>query len=299
MKSDRRHELQTNELADWLGQRLEAFKPHATSITIGAAILLVAVLGSIWYFGGEDKASAKSWSQYFAAFNDREPGKALEKLAADQPGSTAALWALQSVGDMNVAQGAAMLFSDREEAKKLLEKAELAYKQVEAGATDPMLKARARLGLGKVYESRLKPDDARRYYEVVAESHKETAIGKEAAADVRRMNDQRQIALLAWFAKQEPKKPAPLSGLGGRTPGLPSDLPERPDISLPDGLGLDNIGVGSAAEPAPSFPSPGVPPPASSPTTPEGAKPGETKSENTKTDDAPPPATPPGDDQPN
>jgi hypothetical protein len=262
MKSDRRHELQQNELADWLGQHLEMLKPHGTSILLGLVTAAVVVLGGMWYFSGESSAAAQSWSSYFGAFNQREPGKALEQLVKDKPGTQTALWAQQAIGDMNLAQGAAMLFSDRAEAQKMLQKAQDTYKLVEAAAGDPGLKARAQFGMAKVLESLCKPEEAAKYYQLAADTQKDTAIGKAAAADAQRMKDDRQVALLAWFASQTPKKPAPIPGVGGSTPGLPSDLPERPDIGLPSGLGLGNLGAGTPASPPPAFPPPADTPPA-------------------------------------
>jgi tetratricopeptide (TPR) repeat protein len=264
MKAERRHELKHNELADWLGERLEMLKPHATGILLGAAVLLVLILGGIWYFGGESQASARAWSEYFGALNDREPQKVLKNLATEKSGSKAAWWALAALGDMNLGEGAAMLHSDRSEAQKRLEAAEQAYKQVEV-SDDPMLKARARLGLAKVYESQCRPEKAREYYEMVANSQPDSAIGKAAAEDAKRMKDSREVEFLAWFAEQKPKRPAPLSGMGGGLPGLPSDLPDRPDIGLPSPLNLDNVGKGVPPDPATSFPPPSATLPATAP----------------------------------
>jgi tetratricopeptide (TPR) repeat protein len=264
MKAERRHELKHNELADWLGERMETVRPHATGILLGAGLLVVMILGGVWYFGGESQASARAWSQYFEALNDREPQKVLNNLATERSGSKAAWWALAALGDMNLGEGAALLHSDRAEAKKRLDAAEKTYKQVEA-SDDPVLKARARLGLGKVYESQFNATKAREYYEMVAKDQPDSAIGKAAAEDARRMKDSREVAFLGWFAEQTPKRPAPMSGMGGRLPGLPNDLPERPDIGLPTGLNLDNVGTGLPPNPSASFPPPSATLPATPP----------------------------------
>src|SRR5882724_6531552 len=182
MKAERRHELKHNELADWIGERVETMKPHATGVLLGIGLLVLIVLGSVWYFSGETASASRAWSQYFYAFNEREPQKVLQSLAAEQAGSKAAWWALAAVGDMNLAEGAALLYSDRKEAQKRLEVAEQAYKQVEA-SDDPLLKSRAHLGLAKVYESLCKPDEAYKYYKLVADIEKDSAIGKAATAD--------------------------------------------------------------------------------------------------------------------
>jgi hypothetical protein len=284
MKSDRRHELQTNELADWLGDRLEALKPQAAAITVGLIVLLAVVLGTIWYLGGEDAAAARNWSDYFGAFNKREPAEELEKLAAAKAGTTASLWAMQAVGDMSLSQGAALLFSDRAEAQKRLEKAKTAFQQVEAATSDQMLKDRARIGLAKVHESLCQPAEAVKYYEMVAKSQGDSAIGKAAEDDARRMKDQRQVELLAWFAQQTPKKPAPLPGMGGAIPGLP-DLPAHPDIGAPGGLSPAAIGAGAPGDLPLSFPPPASTPPPP-PTLPEGTKSDPAKTEPATTEPA-------------
>jgi tetratricopeptide (TPR) repeat protein len=288
MKAERRHELKHNELADWIGEFAEGLKPHATGVLVGLAVLAVIVLGSVWYFSGETAAASRAWSQYFYAFNEREPQKVLQNLATEQSGSKAAWWALEAVADMNLGEGAAMLYSDRTEAKKRLEAAKEAYLKVEASG-DPMLKTRARLGLGKVYESLCEPEKAREYYEKVASSDKDSAIGKAAAADAKRMKDAREVEFLAWFEKQTPKRPAPMPGIGGMSPALPTNLSDRPDMSLPK-LGLDNIGTGAEFTPPPSFPTPaGTTPGGAAPaaTPPDASAPEAAKSTNSKPADVP------------
>lgn len=248
MKSERRHELQKNELADWLGEQVNAIKPHAGLISICVVGALLILLVGASYFGSEGSAAAKNWSDYFSAYNQREPVKVLEQLA-QRKGTPAALWALQSTGDMHLAQGAGLLFSDRTEAKVALEKAEKAYEQVVKEASDPILRTRAELGLGKVYESLCDPEKAALHYTRAAEVQKNSAISKVAAEAAARMKDERQIALLAWFVKQEPKRPAALPGVGGAPPGMPGSVPDRPDIAPPSGLNLGHIGAETPADP--------------------------------------------------
>src|SRR5262249_7874744 len=155
--------------------------------TIVAIGIVVLGLGSIWYFGSENQTAIAAWNSYFGAFNKREPDKALEEVAKENAGSAAALWAKQALADMDLPQGAALLFSDRAEATRRLDKAKRGYEEVEAATTEPMLKSRARIGLGKVNEALCKPQEAERYYALVAETEKDTAIGKLAVEDVKRM----------------------------------------------------------------------------------------------------------------
>jgi hypothetical protein len=294
MKAERRHELKHNELSDWLVDRADVARPHITGIVLGIAVLALLVVGGAWYFGGQRSAKASAWSQYFAAFNDREPQKSLSNVAAANAGTKAAWWALLSLGDLSLGEGSAQLYTDRAGAKTVLEKAAEAYKQVEV-ADDPILQRRARLGLGKVYESLCKPEEAYKYYEMVAESEKDSAIGKAAAADAKRMKDPRETAFLAWFVQQTPKRPAPLPGMGGALPNLPSNLPDRPDIGLPGAAGVGDVGAGiPPAGPALSFPPAATEPPATSPATP----PAEGTPAATPQEKPAEPATPASDEKP-
>jgi tetratricopeptide (TPR) repeat protein len=266
-----RHEREHNELADWMAERLEVLRPYGTQIAVAAILVVVAIAAGVYYFNTERQVASKDWAEYFAAFDEREPEKSLESLYNSKPTSPAGLWAAQTLGDMNLGQGAGLLFIDREQATEKLEAAKGFYKKAEAGHSDLNLAARARLGLGKVHEAMCQPEEALKYYKQVADDQKGTAIGEAAAKAVKRMENPRTVEMLAWFATQTPKKPAPLPGSGGGIPGLPNDLPDRPDLSLPPGLGLDDIGSGISAGPDLTLPPPGTTPPPP----PEGEKPAE------------------------
>jgi tetratricopeptide (TPR) repeat protein len=287
MKAEKRHELEQNELADWLGEQIEAVKPYAPTLGIVLVGGALAILLGIYLMGAGGAANARAWSAYFAAFNERDPELPLEAFTKEMPNTPASLWALQSVGDINLARGSMQLFSDREEAKKSLEKAEVALKRVEAEATDKMLRTRAQLSLGKLYESLCKPEEAKKFYQKVTDAEKDSPVGKVAQQAVKRLSDSRETELLAWFAEQKPRRPSPGRGSGG-LPGLPNDLPERPDLSLPGfgsgsadsgvgagtGLNLEGFGSGKTDDTKLEFPKPAESKPGES-------KPGETVPQTT------------------
>ena len=88
---------------------------------------------------------------------------------------------------------------------------------------------------------------------------KTSAIGKSAAADAERLKNSpagRVSRMVCKAAAQHARRRCP--DLGGGMPGLPGSLPERPDISLPGGIGLDNFG----SAPPPGETTPAFPPPA-------------------------------------
>ena len=317
MKAEKRHELEKNELADWIGEHIEAAKPYAPTIGIVLVGGTLAALLAIYLMGTSGTAAARAWSSYFTAVNERDPEIPLEQFVKDLPDTPASLWAEQTLGDINLIQGSQALFSNREEAKKLLDKAETSLTKVNAEAKNPMLQARAKLSLAKLYEAKCLPEKAKQFYEEVVQLEKDSAIGKLAQQGVKRMSDPRDVELLAWFAEQQPRRPAAGMG-GGGMPGLPSDLPARPDLSLPGlgtsptdpatgagpgaGLNLEGLGTERPAEPTLEFPkageskpgetkpaetNPAETAPADAPKT-EGEKPAESKPDEAKSDETKP-----------
>lgn len=65
MKTERRHELQTNVLADWLGRQIDALRPYANTIITVVAVVVVALVGySIWNQWSKSAAAA-AWGEFF------------------------------------------------------------------------------------------------------------------------------------------------------------------------------------------------------------------------------------------
>lgn len=236
MKKQRRHELQTNVLADYLGKHLQQIKPYYTHITFGVVLVAVLCVGAIYYMNKQWSRSGVSWGDYFDAFGARD-ARALEEVGKIHGGTTAALWAQQAAGDIKLATGAGLLYSDREEAEDSLKDAEDLFLAVEAGAAgDPMLVQRARMGLAQVYESLFKVERAQEYYEKVAESAPDSAFGKMAQRRIAQLSDPSLQRWYAWFERQEPVAPGGATGSAGDGPSVSDDLdtlPDRPNLSFP------------------------------------------------------------------
>jgi hypothetical protein len=237
MKTQRRHELQTNKLADEIGLYLQKAKPYSRQIGLGllAAVLIV---GAVTYLIHQQATSeALGWSEFLRAFNSYD-SKALAEVGKLKEGTTAGLWARQAAGDFSLAEGAHQLFRDRKEALRLLEEAESSYLAVEKeGGKYPMLVERARFGLGQAYESMCKVDKAREYYQKVAKTTQDPTLAAVAKQRADRLEDKSVEGWYAWFERQEPAPP-PMSLPGAKTaePNVPADLeklPAAPDLPKP------------------------------------------------------------------
>lgn len=305
MKSEKRHELQKNELADWLGSRIESYNDYFWPVVGGVVVAFAAAVGIAWYLGTQDAKSGTAWTSYYLAYGENDREAELQKVAEIDAGSPAALWALQGAADLSLAKGANYMFTDRPEASTHLKSAEANYKAVLDGARDPLLLTRAQYGMAKLQETMCQPAEALKYYELVAKNENDKALSEVAARDAKRVSDPQIISFLEWFAQQNPKRPVPTGhgGLPGMPPlNVPSDLPERPDLSLPS-LNLDPAVLDPTKLPAnPSkleFPKPGE-------STPGDATPGTPPAEAPKTEapkteappaEAPKTETPKGDDK--
>ncbi len=280
MKTDRRHELQTNVLADWIGKHMQQSQGYAK--TVLAVILLLAAVAIAGMFLAKDQAARAQvgWNQFFQAFSERDP-EALEVVAATNQGTTAGFWAHLAEADLRLAEGIGDLYTNRENAKKNLAEAERNYLTVDAGASEKILRERAWFGLGQTYESLADIDKAKTYYGKLASSAPTSALGKEAKRRSDALSDATTAKWYNWFANQTPRPPT-IPGAAGDfgLPNLPSDLgnlSDRPDLSLP---GLPPASSGAVPNAAPPEPGPELNSPAPK------AAPAATATPETKADEA-------------
>jgi predicted negative regulator of RcsB-dependent stress response len=285
MKTQRRHELQTNQLADSIGRYLQTVRPYQKQLSFGLIALVVIVGAVIWLNNQQQSQASASWSNFFDALAEQKPD-ALEDVVRLHPDSTAALWAQLSAGDMKLAGGAAMLYVDRKDAEKNLRDAEKAFLAVEQGAARyPLLLQRAQFGLGQVYESLFSVEKARDAYKRVLEIDADSALADVAKRRIEALSDQSVESWYAWFERQQPVPPSSAPATSG--PKVPADLgvlPERPDLSFPGSEiskaiseavkpAAGDVKTEPAAKDVPNEPAPDAAKPATSDNPPPPAKP--------------------------
>ncbi len=232
MKTQRRHELQQNELADRLSKWLEQVQPYSKLI-VGVAVVIAAVLFAIMFISNSNRRTNEaSWTGYYAAASSRDPEE-LHKVAERYAGTKAAIWALHAAAQANLMQGSQSLYLDRGASREQLREAAEDYVSVleKLGPSDePLLRQRALYGLAQAYEAQNELGKAGERYEEIAKAWPESAIGKQAgqrAAALKRTDTQ---DFYKWFFAQKP--PAPTPPRGGTS--IPfGDVPQEPNISMP------------------------------------------------------------------
>ncbi len=262
MKTERRHELQTNELADWLGKQIAGIRPYSKTI-LGVVVLIVAAIVALMLsLTQRSRNVAGGWQAYYDATVARNAEK-LSEIAKDYEGTTAGLWATQSAGDAYLMQGTSLLHIDRDDAADRLNKARAAYQQVIDQTYDDLLKPRALIGLAQCYEARNEVEEAEKQYNRVIEGWPETSLAKLAKERRDLLAQASTREFLNWFDDQEPQLP-PVSGtpgaadpFGGMVPG--SENVDDVGAGLPFGtLEPPSDSSGDAASSGPLLIQPGV-----------------------------------------
>ncbi len=236
MKTERRHELQTNDLALRLQHFLEGVKPYATSISLAVVGLLAVVLIAVFMIRQNARESAESWEDFLYAMQLnpqvllREPEEMddLKKNAQQFSGSQMLQWFDVTWADFNVKQATDIYLSDRDRAEEVLKEAKNAYKSVLQQDPSEDLRNRAHLGLARVHEMQNEIDEAIKQYNSVGGAF--ARIAKQRAEDLA---DEGVRQTIAWLSTAELTIPAtpPGGGIPGLTPPFDSlDLDPSPPV---------------------------------------------------------------------
>lgn len=239
MKTERRHELQKNDLADIVGGEIDYVKPYLKTI-VGVVIAALAIGFTIAFLSNQQAAkNATAWGDFYKVVA-MPSAEDFEQFGKDHTNTQAGAWALLSAADLKLRAGAFRMFDDRKtaeedltEAKKLFETA------MKEGASQPMIRRRAQLGLGETNETLNDPEAAEKIYAAIVKEDANDPFGKAAAerlANLKRLNDQQWYA---WFAEFKPAPPVdPRTG----SPLDINNLPGRDNLRTPGSdLNLPNL----------------------------------------------------------
>lgn len=275
MKSERRHELQQNLLADWLGRQIQAIKPYQNVILlVVAAVFVVAALYG-WWSRQTGRTAAEAWGRLIEATLLSGAGELnpTEYVAVEEqyPNTAAADCAAVVAGDLHLTYGCDLLFVNKATANQELRKAEENYSRVLEHSRVASLRERATFGLARAAEARGDLEKAMAYYEQIPRDWPE---GAYVEASRRRLADLKRPATQAMydrFAKFDPKPAfSDAPGTPGQRPAfdldsLPEDgpvfQPATPFGPPPGGVRPPTVPSEESASPAepasPTAPTPG------------------------------------------
>lgn len=273
MNNQRRHELEHNVLAGYLGTAFSKIqhllKPLALAAVLGGVIFAAYSI----YQSMTTKKSATAWTEYY--FNLDGDANSFQDLAKNYGDSSAGQWSRLSAATGLLRDGIDALYVNREEGVSNIKKA---IQELESlrGSSIPELQTQVLHGLGKAHESLGQLTEATTFYEQLA------GVSSLSDDEKKQINDRLSYlgtdeakSFYAWFEKLDPKPASP--------PQLPGDLsvpPDSPSIQFdPAGLpAIPEVSEIPGSSPVPPNPqAPGVvePPPVELPAEPNVELPAE------------------------
>jgi len=251
MKSERRHELQHNELSDQMGVVVDRVRPYTAGIVISIIAILVALMLYSFWMGQQRTQNADAWEAYFAATQSIIPDLAkLQQVSEQFPKDDVGLWARIMLADHQLAEGSEELFTDRPKANANLAKAVENYTFVIDSTREDALRERADIGLARAYEGQGQLEKARQRYQILVQDSGGSPFALVARERLEELEMPRTKEFYDWFGKQDPKP----SGAGAPATGEPLDfnfdkLPEAPASTTDSMLKLPDFPVGGGVTP--------------------------------------------------
>jgi hypothetical protein len=222
MKSERRHELQHNELADWLAKAAVTIQPYQNMAMAAVALVLIAIVGYTLWSRESTAQTTQAWDEMNAAL---ETGKLeqLSKVIEDYPDTSVAYTAKAVLADLHLGAGCDRLFKNKATGQEELNKAIASYEAVLKGSRTADLQERATFGLARAKESKGDAESLaqaeKHYKDVVAKWPK----GAYAVAAQQRAEDLGRPATKRFyddFRNFDPK------------PSFSAEPGERPDFDM-------------------------------------------------------------------
>lgn len=270
MRRERRHELQHNELADWISGWLERLAPHARLIAAVAVLgVLVAVL--VYVLNNRSREyREQAWSALFQAM-DAGTTTDLEAVAESYGGSEPAAWARLMAADIHLSNGCQQITVNKADAAQELRQALDGYLALRETNRNPEVQARALWGLARAYEAMAATregqgqlDKAVAAYTDLAEQWPDSPFAEQAARRAAQLQRRDTRQFLDFLAAYEPAPEA------GTDPASAFDFDSLDTSTLPGDTTIPDFSPQFGKEgglPAPETPGQGAAPPSGTPGT--------------------------------
>lgn len=210
MKSQHRHDLQTNELgkvADKIAVSAEGFfETYGNRLMIGfCAVSLVAAI-VIYKVRRDHSRDEAAWRDLSSARRAEDFASVSER----HPGTSAAQWARLQEGEGRLNEGVQLLFTNLESGRSELEKARKVLQSlVDDNGAPAEVRERALFGLAVCLESLSDGTeaDAVKTYQALVREFPTSIYKKQAESRIAALNSGSGQEFYAWFAKYERPKP--------------------------------------------------------------------------------------------
>jgi hypothetical protein len=155
MKSQERHRLEKNILADWIAQTIQQIKPYLTPILVVALVVVLVFGATNFWVQRAAQGSGVAWGKVYATITEQGvDAAAAEAVAEEYQGTNVAHWARLVACDERLEHGCQLLFTaDRSSAINDLQRAVEGSTTVLKETNEPALRERALFCRARAYEA--------------------------------------------------------------------------------------------------------------------------------------------------
>ena len=257
MKSEHRHQLQTNDLSRLAIKIGQFFETYFQQILISCAVIVAVAVG-IFLYRGQDSAEAAAWSALFAATSADQ----FANVADEFPGTTVGAWAMLNHAENLLQSGIRYSFTDRAAAVSDLNRSRERFEELRRKTELPeVVRQRALLGLARCLEATSDGNTSEAvavYKEIV--NLGDSIYREQAQQRIDQLESGTAQAFYAWFHKQNPQpedRSLPRDGLLDLLPNdnveLPFNAPSTDAVE--DGASPPPPSLPETSETAPNIPS--------------------------------------------
>ena len=208
MKSEHRHDLQTNELGKFTEKVGGFMEVHGNRLMIGVCVVSLAASGVIYWVRTQKNSEAAAWREVSTALATNK-AEDFNDVWAEHKGTTTGLWARVHEGERRLGLGVQELFRNVEAGREELKKAQNAFQTVVDDRHAPAeVRERGLIGLGRTLESLSEGNEgeAVKTYEMLVKEFPESLYKNDAQERIVALNKGSGQEFYAWFAKyQRPK----------------------------------------------------------------------------------------------
>jgi hypothetical protein len=210
MKSEHRHDLQTNELGKIAQKVGHFFELHGNRFLIGlCAVSLLSVI-AIMTINSKKSRNASAWRDLADAESTQRPDD-FARVWENNPDSAAAPWARLQEGERRLDEGTQLMFTDTEAGLNQLNKALAAFQLIlDRGSVPSEVRERALFGKASTLEAMCDGNtgDAVKAYEALLADFPASIFAPDANSRLKRLKSGSGQEFYSWFAKYERPKPA-------------------------------------------------------------------------------------------
>jgi|GEM_PF-5196782 len=212
MKSEHRHELQTNDLGKFAEKMAVFIDVHGNRLMIAVCLACLPLAGIIYWWRSDNNAQAAAWRDFSAAINV-DKAEEFRAVWKDHPDTAPAYWARIHEGEKWLSLGIQSMFRNVENGMEELKNAQAAFQSIidASRKAPPELRDRALLGMGRTLESMSNgsEDQAVKTYETLLKDFPDSIYKQDAEERIAVLKRGSGQEFYAWFSKfPRPKLPA-------------------------------------------------------------------------------------------